>query len=195
MIKRTDVRTVVPAYYPKTFGSRLDWAFLTEPQAGLNSRRIAWPRGKTLGGSGAINAMIYMQAAPSDFNRWAETRVHRLGLAVDRSIAEVNFNFTSLDAQSVTWSLARSLSRIRGHMRSSMPATLMACNAKKVGCKRNRTDVGNLHSYSVSMVDVITPDSNLQEMMPNASLDLFRGATVQSLKVNRDRVQKVAHPR
>ena len=66
-----DVRSVVPAFYPRTFGSKLDWAYLTEPQTGLNGRRIAWPRGKTLGGSSAINALIYLQAARADFDRWA----------------------------------------------------------------------------------------------------------------------------
>ncbi len=66
-----EVRTVVPAFYPRTFGSPIDWAYKTEPQAGLNGRRIAWPRGKVLGGSSAINALIYLQAAPADFNRWS----------------------------------------------------------------------------------------------------------------------------
>ncbi len=66
----TDVRTVVPNFYPRTFRSKLDWDFATVPQAGLSGRRIAWPRGKLLGGSGAINALINMQAADADFERW-----------------------------------------------------------------------------------------------------------------------------
>lgn len=61
----------VPAYYPRTFGSRLDWGYSTTPQLGLNNRSILWPRGKGLGGSGAINALIYMQPALADFDRWA----------------------------------------------------------------------------------------------------------------------------
>lgn len=66
----SDVRTVVPNYYPRTFGSSLDWGYATEPQNGLAGRRIAWPRGKLLGGSGAINALIFLQAASDDFRRW-----------------------------------------------------------------------------------------------------------------------------
>lgn len=69
--RRRDIRTVVPALYPKTFASNLDWGFSTQPQVMLNGRRLAWPRGKTLGGCGAINALIYLQAAASDFDRWA----------------------------------------------------------------------------------------------------------------------------
>ncbi len=66
-----DVRTIAPALYLRTFKSRLDWQFATEPQAFLKGRRIPWPRGKTLGGSSAINALIYLQAAAADFNRWS----------------------------------------------------------------------------------------------------------------------------
>ncbi len=66
-----DVRSVVPAYYARTFGSRLDWSYATVPQAGLASRRIAWPRGRVLGGCGAINALIHLQASPADFDRWS----------------------------------------------------------------------------------------------------------------------------
>jgi choline dehydrogenase-like flavoprotein len=49
-----------------------NWAFQTVPQAGLNGRRGYQPRGKSLGGSSAINAMIYMRGHPSDFDHWAE---------------------------------------------------------------------------------------------------------------------------
>ncbi len=64
------IRTIVPNYYPHTFGSSVDWGFKTTAQAGLAGRRISWPRGKIVGGCGAINAMIYMHAAAQDFQRW-----------------------------------------------------------------------------------------------------------------------------
>ena len=48
-----------------------NWAFHTTPQPGLNGRRGYQPRGKTLGGSSAINAMIYTRGHPSDYNAWA----------------------------------------------------------------------------------------------------------------------------
>jgi choline dehydrogenase len=50
---------------------RLNWGYETEPQAGLNDRRLYWPRGKTFGGSSSINAMIYMRGHPSDYEGWA----------------------------------------------------------------------------------------------------------------------------
>jgi choline dehydrogenase-like flavoprotein len=47
-----------------------NWYYSTEPQANLNGRALYWPRGKTLGGSSSINAMIYMRGAPGDYNEW-----------------------------------------------------------------------------------------------------------------------------
>jgi choline dehydrogenase-like flavoprotein len=48
-----------------------NWAFETVPQAGLNGRRGYQPRGKTLGGSSAINAMVYIRGERSDYDHWA----------------------------------------------------------------------------------------------------------------------------
>lgn len=49
-----------------------NWAFHTEPQPGLNGRRGFQPRGKALGGSSAINAMLYVRGHPSDYDAWAD---------------------------------------------------------------------------------------------------------------------------
>jgi choline dehydrogenase len=51
---------------------RTDWCLLTEPDAGLNGRQLAYPRGKTLGGSSSINGMIYMRGQARDYDSWAE---------------------------------------------------------------------------------------------------------------------------
>jgi choline dehydrogenase-like flavoprotein len=47
-----------------------NWYFNTEPQANLNGRKLYWPRGKTLGGSSSMNAMIYMRGVPADYDEW-----------------------------------------------------------------------------------------------------------------------------
>lgn len=49
-----------------------NWAFQTVPQAGLNERRGFQPRGRALGGSSAINAMLYVRGHPSDYDDWAD---------------------------------------------------------------------------------------------------------------------------
>lgn len=48
-----------------------DWCYHTEPEAELNNRQILWPRGKTLGGSSSINAMVYIRGHQSDYDEWS----------------------------------------------------------------------------------------------------------------------------
>ena len=50
--------------------SDVDWGYTTTPQLGLNGREDYWPRGKTLGGSSSINAMMYVRGHPWDYDRW-----------------------------------------------------------------------------------------------------------------------------
>ena len=52
--------------------TNLNWGFSTVPQPGLNGRCGYQPRGKGLGGSSLINAMIYIRGNPRDYDRWAE---------------------------------------------------------------------------------------------------------------------------
>lgn len=49
----------------------VNWGYETTPQAGLNHRKLYWPRGKTLGGSSSINAMCYIRGQYSDYDDWA----------------------------------------------------------------------------------------------------------------------------
>jgi len=62
----------IPAAFVELFKSDVDWAYDTEPQTELNDRELYWPRGKTLGGSSSINAMIYARGQPEDYDHWAE---------------------------------------------------------------------------------------------------------------------------
>jgi len=60
-----------PALVAVTVPRKLhNWAFETEPQSGLAGRRGYQPRGKALGGSSAINAMVYMRGHPRDYDEW-----------------------------------------------------------------------------------------------------------------------------
>lgn len=63
----------VPSGFFKTINNpRYDWRYETEPEPALNNRRIAWPRGRVLGGSSAINGLIYIRGHADDFNDWAQ---------------------------------------------------------------------------------------------------------------------------
>jgi len=48
----------------------INWSYNTEPEAELCGRRLYWPRGKVLGGSSSINAMVYTRGHPADYDRW-----------------------------------------------------------------------------------------------------------------------------
>ena len=48
-----------------------DWAYETAPQEYAAGRRLAWPRGRVLGGSSCLNAMVWVRGAPEDFDTWA----------------------------------------------------------------------------------------------------------------------------
>ena len=64
----------IPVGYLYCIGNpRTDWLYQTEPDAGLNGRRLRYPRGKVLGGSSSINGMIYMRGQARDYDGWAET--------------------------------------------------------------------------------------------------------------------------
>jgi choline dehydrogenase len=60
----------MPAAFSTLFKSRYDWAYHTAPQPHLEGRRLYWPRGKGLGGSSSINAMIYTRGNPYDYDHW-----------------------------------------------------------------------------------------------------------------------------
>jgi choline dehydrogenase len=62
----------VPIGYGRTmFHPVLNWGFETEPDPNMNGRRIYWPRGRTLGGSSAVNGLIQIRGQPEDFDGWA----------------------------------------------------------------------------------------------------------------------------
>jgi choline dehydrogenase-like flavoprotein len=63
----------IPVGYLYAIGNpRADWMFKTAPEPGLNGRSIAYPRGRVVGGSSAINAMIYMRGQAADYDGWRQ---------------------------------------------------------------------------------------------------------------------------
>jgi choline dehydrogenase len=60
----------IPLAFSKLFRSEIDWSYFTQPEPHLNNRRLYWPRGKVVGGSSSMNAMIYIRGNPSDYDHW-----------------------------------------------------------------------------------------------------------------------------
>ncbi len=62
-----------PIGYGRTFADpAVNWRYQAEPSAGLNGRGMYWPRGRVVGGSSSINALVYCRGVPADFDAWAE---------------------------------------------------------------------------------------------------------------------------
>jgi choline dehydrogenase len=60
-----------PIGYGRTFAdAAVNWKYQTAPNPGLNGRRIYWPRGRVIGGSSSINALVYCRGMPADFDDW-----------------------------------------------------------------------------------------------------------------------------
>ncbi|HCY47779.1 MAG TPA: choline dehydrogenase, partial [Alphaproteobacteria bacterium] len=63
----------VPAGYIKTMvDGRVNWMFKTAPDPSLDGRQVPQPRGKVIGGSSAINAMLYVRGLKSDYDLWRQ---------------------------------------------------------------------------------------------------------------------------
>ena len=60
----------IPAAFSRLFKTSVDWNCSTEEEPHLNGRRLYWPRGKMLGGSSSMNAMIYMRGNHLDYDHW-----------------------------------------------------------------------------------------------------------------------------
>jgi len=62
----------MPVAFSKLFKTARDWAYYTEPEAQLANRNLYWPRGKMLGGSSSMNAMIYIRGHRHDYDQWRD---------------------------------------------------------------------------------------------------------------------------
>jgi len=60
----------IPAAFPNQFHTKLDWDFETEPEPHVDGRSLFVPRGKALGGSSSMNAMLYVRGRPLDYDTW-----------------------------------------------------------------------------------------------------------------------------
>ncbi|HSF95120.1 MAG TPA: choline dehydrogenase [Thermohalobaculum sp.] len=63
----------IPVGYFKTMHNpSVDWCYRTLPEPGMNGRRIEWPRGKVLGGSSALNGLLYIRGQRQDYDHWRQ---------------------------------------------------------------------------------------------------------------------------
>ncbi len=68
--KDRSMKVKIPAAFPEQFHTRLDWDFATEPEPHVDGRSLFIPRGRMLGGSSSMNAMLYVRGRPLDYDGW-----------------------------------------------------------------------------------------------------------------------------
>jgi choline dehydrogenase-like flavoprotein len=68
--KDRSLNVKIPAAFPKQFHTKLDWDYATEPEPSVDGRSLYIPRGKMLGGSSSMNAMLYVRGRPLDYDAW-----------------------------------------------------------------------------------------------------------------------------
>lgn len=70
--KDNEQKIHIPAAFSQLFKTSYDWEYYTEEEPGMVNRKMYWPRGKVLGGSSSINAMIYIRGHRHDYDTWRE---------------------------------------------------------------------------------------------------------------------------
>jgi choline dehydrogenase len=68
--KDRSLKIKIPAAFPEQFHTKLDWDYATEPEPHVDQRSLYIPRGKALGGSSSMNAMLYVRGRPFDYDSW-----------------------------------------------------------------------------------------------------------------------------
>ena len=82
---------------------RHDWMYFAEPEATMGGRRVECARGKVIGGSSSINAMVYVRGNRADYDRWAESGLSVTSAAGCMPAAATN----SSDSAEATWRARR----------------------------------------------------------------------------------------
>jgi choline dehydrogenase-like flavoprotein len=70
--KGRHMNVTIPAAFAKQFKTKLDWELYTDPEPGCDGRSLYCPRGKGLGGSSSMNAMLYVRGRPLDYDLWEQ---------------------------------------------------------------------------------------------------------------------------
>lgn len=192
----------IPAAFSKLFRSEVDWDYLTEPQPGLGGRQIYWPRGKVLGGSSSMNAMMWVRGFKADYDEWAR----RVGpewsytevLGYFRRIENVNaaWHFVSGDDSGVTGPLRIS------RQRSPRPSTAAWLAAtRECGLPAARPNSAEPEGSCETVVTqrrgarYSTADAYLKPAMRRKNLSIVTGATATRVVIDGNRAVGVEFQR
>ncbi|CAM4227043.1 Alcohol dehydrogenase [acceptor] [Mycobacterium basiliense] len=192
----------IPAAFPKLFRSEIDWDYLTEPQPQLGGREIYWPRGKVLGGSSSMNAMMWVRGFEADYEEWARQAGPRWSfgevLAYFRRIENVTdaWHFVSGDDSGVTGPLHISRQRSPRSLTAAWLAATRDCGFAATQPNSPEpegfceTIVTQLRGARYSVVDAY-----LKPAMRRKNLSVLTGATATRVVFDRNRAVAVEYHR
>ncbi|MFC7449727.1 GMC family oxidoreductase [Rhodococcus daqingensis] len=140
----------IPAAFSKLFRSEVDWDYLTEPQPGLGGRSIYWPRGKMLGGSSSMNAMMWVRGFAADYDEWAELAGDSWSFA---NVVEYFRRFENVEDASAADDAGTTGPISVSHQRSPRPLTAAFLEAaRQTGFPVERANTAAPEGFSQTMV-------------------------------------------
>ncbi|MEI7057325.1 GMC family oxidoreductase N-terminal domain-containing protein [Nocardioides sp. CCNWLW239] len=170
----------IPAAFSKLFQTEHDWDYTTEPQPELGGRRIYWPRGRMLGGSSSMNAMMWVKGLPADYDEWGAAAGPEWGWdTVKKTYAQLEDveDATALDGTGGPIRVER--------QRSPRPCTEAFLQAaEQAGYPRGRANGPNPEAYVETMVTQrrgarwSTAAAYLKPAAKRANLTVVTGAQV-----------------
>jgi choline dehydrogenase len=169
----------IPGAFSKLFQSPLDWNYLTTPQPSLGGRQIFWPRGKLLGGSSSMNAMMWVRGHAADYNEWAQAAGP--GWSFER-VVEYFTRIESVEgAQEPDEGREGSLHVSRQRSPSQWTADFLAA-VEHAGFKRERANTARPEGFTQTMVNqkrgarYSTADAYLKPARKRKNLTVVTGA-------------------
>ncbi len=189
----------IPAAFPKQFHTKLDWDYASEPEPALGGRSLFIPRGKSLGGSSSMNAMLYVRGRPLDYDLWRDQGAPGWGWD------DVFPYFLRSEAN------ARGASEFHGaggeltisEQRSPRPLDRRIIDACVAAGIPRIDDYNGPEQDGVSMYQVFQKDGRrwsaadafLRPVLERGNLEVVTGATVLGLEVDGGRATGVRYAR
>ncbi len=190
--RNTGWRTTMPGAIPFQTAAT-NWAYQTVPQSGLNGRRGFQPRGRGLGGSSAINAMLYIRGHPTDYDAWAALGC--AGWAYDDVLPwfrRTESNTRGADAwhggEGPLWVSDQSHVQPASHAFVAAAASLQV----PVNADFNGATQDGVGLYQVTQKDGERWTSARAYLTPRPNLHLLTGTTVERVLFDGDRAWGVA---
>jgi choline dehydrogenase len=189
----------IPAAFANQFHTKLDWDYCTEPEPHVDGRSLYIPRGKALGGSSSMNAMLYVRGRPLDYDLWARQGASGWGWdevlpyflrSEDNARGASEFHGTGGELRVEEQRSPRPLDRrlLDASAAAGIPVIADCNGPEQDGATMFQVTQRNGRRWSAA-------DAFLRPVLARPNLELVTGATVTGLELDRGRAVGVRHRR